>query len=140
RHIHSAQPVTSTVDAFPSRVFKCTVAPYQPRLNASMTQNVVTYTVVVNTDNSDLKLLPYLTANLQFEVDKRSKALLVTNAALRWKPNAAQVVPEARDEYVRAQRRKALAGEKAAPGEKPAAGAEKEAHNHGVLWVEDGGF
>ena len=53
-----------------------------------MTQNVVTYTVVVATDNSDGKLLPYLTANLQFEIDQRSDVLLVPNAALRWKPPA----------------------------------------------------
>ena len=38
-------------------------------MNATMTQNVVTYTVVVTTDNSNGKLLPYLTANVQFEVD-----------------------------------------------------------------------
>jgi HlyD family secretion protein len=139
-HIHSGQPATFTVDAFPNRVFKGTVAPDQPRLNASMTQNVVTYTVVVNTDNSDGKLLPYLTTNMQFEVDKRSQALLVTNAALRWKPTPAQVVPEARDDYARALRRKAAASDKTAGGAKPAAAGEKEAHNQGTLWVEDSGF
>ena len=53
-----------------------------------MTQNVVTYTVVVATDNTDLKLLPYLTANLSFQVDFRHNVLLVSNAALRWKPRA----------------------------------------------------
>src|SRR5204862_5013803 len=45
-NVHSGQAVSFTVDAFPNRVFKGTVAPDQPRLNASMTQNVVTYTVV----------------------------------------------------------------------------------------------
>jgi len=37
------------------------------RLNASMTQNVVTIPLRVTTDNSSGKLLPYLTANVQFE-------------------------------------------------------------------------
>jgi HlyD family secretion protein len=60
-----------------------------------MAQNIVTYTVVVATDNSSGKLLPYLTANVQFEVDKRSDVLLVPNAALRWKPQASQVEPAA---------------------------------------------
>jgi HlyD family secretion protein len=49
-----------------------------------MTQNVVTYTVVVTTDNSSVKLLPYLTATLRFEVGRCTNALLVPNAALRW--------------------------------------------------------
>src|SRR5439155_725974 len=71
-NIKPGQAVSFSVDAFPDRVFKGTVAPDQPRLNASMTQNVVTYTVVVNTDNSDGTLLPYLTANLQFEVSKHN--------------------------------------------------------------------
>src|SRR5205814_7076430 len=98
-NVHSGQPVTFTVDAYPGRVFKGVVAADQPRLNASMTQNVVTYTVVVNTDNSDGKLVPYLTANLQFEISKHANVLLVPNAALRWKPSPNQVAPEARDEY-----------------------------------------
>ena len=65
----------------------------QIRMNAQMTQNVVTYTVIVTTDNSDGKLLPYLTANVQFEVDQRSDVLLVPNAALRWMPEAEQIDP-----------------------------------------------
>src|SRR5262245_43060734 len=52
-HIKSGQNVRFTVDTYPNHVFTGIVAPDQPRLNASMTQNVVTYTVVVNTDNSD---------------------------------------------------------------------------------------
>jgi HlyD family secretion protein len=41
---------------------------------------------VISVDNSDLKLLPYLTANVKFEVDERKDVLLVPNAALRYKP------------------------------------------------------
>jgi HlyD family secretion protein len=85
-HITSGQSVRFTVDAFPREVFRGVVAPDQPRLNASMNQNVVTYTVVVNTDNSKGRLLPYLTADLQFEVAKHSQVLFVPNAALRWRP------------------------------------------------------
>jgi HlyD family secretion protein len=93
--IHVGLPVTFTCDAFPKDAFQGNV--YQIRLNATMTQNVVTYTVVVVTDNSDGKLLPYLTANLQFQIDKRPDVLLVPNAALRWKPSGEQqVVPDAR--------------------------------------------
>jgi HlyD family secretion protein len=133
-NIHPGQPATFTVDAHPGRVFKGTVVPDQPRLNASMTQNVVTYTVVVATDNTDGKLLPYLTANLQFEVARHKDALLVPNAALRWKPNPQQVAPDARAELARPQKRKGP------PGDKPADAPEKEHRDRGVVWVEDNGF
>ena len=56
-----------TVDTYPGQTFNGKVT--QVRLNAPQTQNVVFYTVVVTFDNSDLRLLPYLTANLQFQVD-----------------------------------------------------------------------
>jgi len=68
----------------------------QIRLNASMTQNVVTYTVEINTDNVDGKLLPYLTANVQFEMEKRSDVLTVPNGALRWTPLPELSGPRAR--------------------------------------------
>lgn len=82
--IYLGQPVRFTVDAHPGETFQGTVA--QIRLNATMTQNVVTYTVVVATDNSSGKLIPYLTASLLFERASRSDVLLVSNVALRWQP------------------------------------------------------
>jgi len=83
-NIHPGQPVTLTVDTFGDQVFHGIVG--KIRLNATMSQNVVTYTVEVNCDNSDGKLLPYLTTNLQFEIGRREKVLLVSNASLRWTP------------------------------------------------------
>ncbi len=85
-NIHPDQQVTFTVDAFGDQVFHGVVG--RIRLNATMSQNVVTYTVEVNCDNSDGKLLPYLTTNLQFEVGRRQDVLLVPNAALRWAPRS----------------------------------------------------
>lgn len=82
-------PVHFTVDAFPEEVFRGEVA--QIRLNASMSQNVVTYTVVISVDNSDLKLLPYLTADVQFEVQERRDVWLAPAAALRFQPRPEQV-------------------------------------------------
>ena len=93
--IHVGLPVRFTVDAYPNETFQGKVA--QIRLNATMTQNVVTYTVVVETGNADLRLLPYLTANLQFEIDKHKDVLLVPNAALRWKPRPQMLAPDVRD-------------------------------------------
>jgi HlyD family secretion protein len=122
--------VRFTVDAYPNQVFKGEVG--QIRLNATMTQNVVTYTVVVNTPNPDGKLLPYLTANLLFEVTQRESVLLVPNSALRWQPAPAMVAPDVRDAFIKAQRAKDLpANEKA---------ADLDHASRGTVWVQDGSF
>ena len=96
-------PVSFSVDAFPNESFSGVVE--QVRLNAKMTQNVVVYTVVVATDNADLKLLPYLTATLNFEIARREGVLTVPNAALRYEPPleliAAEVITVSRCERSR---------------------------------------
>jgi HlyD family secretion protein len=50
--------------------------------------------VVIGVDNSDLKLLPYLTAEVYFEVDDRNDVLLVPNSALRYRPNPDQIAQD----------------------------------------------
>jgi HlyD family secretion protein len=102
--IHPGQPVQFTVDAFPHTTFRGEVS--QIRLNANMTQNVVTYTVVVTTDNSSMRLLPYMTANVKFEVAKRDNVLLVPSAALRWKPQPNQIVADARETFAKSSKRR----------------------------------
>ncbi len=99
--VHSGQPVTFTVDALPDEIFEGVVDKIRP--NASMTQNVVTYTVEISTDNTGGRLLPYLSANVKFEVSRRENVLLVPNAALRWTPSVEQVAPEFRNESSQAQ-------------------------------------
>ena len=84
-------PVYFTVDAFQNREFKGAVR--KVRLNATMSQNVVTYVVEVETDNSDGALLPYLTANVKFILAERKGVLVVPNAAFRFTPTA-DMVPE----------------------------------------------
>lgn len=78
------QEVAFTTDAFGGENFQGEVR--KVRLNATMTQNVVTYTVEIVTDNADLKLLPYLTANVKFVTGRHENVLAVPNAALRWSP------------------------------------------------------
>jgi HlyD family secretion protein len=92
--IRPGQAVTFTVDAQPGQVFQGEVG--KIRLNASMTQNVVTYTVEVITDNSSGKLLPYLTANVKFILNSRNSVLMLPNAALRWSPQPEQIAPDSR--------------------------------------------
>jgi HlyD family secretion protein len=134
--IHPGQPVSFTVDAFPGESFRGEVG--KVRLNASMTQNVVTYTVEIVTDNSNGRLLPYLTANVQFELHRRSNVWLVPNAALRWKPALDQVAPEFREVLSRSAEGKepAQQGQRRAAG-KPAAPGEPA--GRGELWLPEGG-
>ncbi len=91
--IHVGQEVRFTVDAFPGQNFVGHVR--RIRLNASMTSNVVTYTVEVATDNPEGHLLPYLTANVRFILaESPADALLIPASALLWRPEGWQCPPE----------------------------------------------
>jgi len=120
-------PVKFTVDAFPEDVFEGQVV--QIRLNATMTQNVVTYTVVIENDNSDLKLLPYLTADVKFLIRRIPDVLLVPNAALRYQPPANRISPDV-----------------VAATPVPSQGADSEvealgeSRKSGTVWVRHGNF
>ena len=76
--------VTFTVDAYPDDTFEGTVK--QVRLEATTTNNVVTYEVVISAPNADLKLKPGLTANVTIYTQERSGILAVPNKALRFTP------------------------------------------------------
>lgn len=133
--IKSGQNVRFTIDAHPGQSFFGVVAPDQPRLNANMTQNVVTYTVVVNTDNKSGKLLPYLTANVEFEVNRRNKVLMIPNGALRWKPKPELIAPEAK-EVVAAVSPGKKGNEKSKGGKPP----EKQRTDSGIVWKHEGDY
>ncbi len=96
--IKVGQTVKFTVGALPGETFNGTVT--QIRLNASMVQNIVTYTVVVEFENPDKRVLPYLTARVEFEREGRRGVLLVPNSALRWQPRPQLIAPDARDEVM----------------------------------------
>ncbi len=78
------QNASFTVDSYPELTFHGKVV--QIRSAPVITQNVVTYVVVVNVDNSDLKLKPGMTANVSVEVARKDDALKLPPAALRFKP------------------------------------------------------
>jgi HlyD family secretion protein len=80
------QNATFTVDSYPEQAFKGKVV--QIRNAPIITQNVVTYIVVVNVDNSDLKLKPGMTANVSVEVARKDDVLKLPPAALRFKPKS----------------------------------------------------
>ena len=132
--IKPAQAVRFTVPAYGERSFDGTVD--KVRLTSSTVESVVTYTVVVRTDNADHALLPGMTATVNFVVDEVRDALCAPNAALRYSPEDALRVPEARQPA------------DAAPAGVPASGGRggREGRGRGqggprTLWVQaDGGL
>jgi HlyD family secretion protein len=82
--IRAETPVTFTVDAFPGEVFTGTVA--QIRKAPQITQNVVTYTVVIAVANPGTRLVPGMTASVKFVTDQKVDVLKVPNPALRFRP------------------------------------------------------
>jgi len=83
-NIKVGQQATFRVDAFPNKTFHGAVR--QVRLNPTTQQNVVTYDVVVAVDNPEKILMPGMTAYVSITIAQRKDALLVPNAALRFRP------------------------------------------------------
>jgi HlyD family secretion protein len=81
------QTATFTVDAYPEKSFTGKVE--QVRNAPIVTQNVVTYNVVVRVDNRDLLLKPGMTANVTIQVRKYEDVLKIPNSALRYRPSEA---------------------------------------------------
>lgn len=82
--IKDGQEVRFSVQAYPDENFKGTVR--QVRLQSVTQENVVNYTAVVEVDNSSGKLLPGMTATVDFLTGAAKNVLLVPNAALRVRP------------------------------------------------------
>jgi HlyD family secretion protein len=82
--VREGQPVRFTVGAWPDETFAGTVR--MVRLAAAVTQNVVTYTVVVSVRNDDGRLMPGMTATMRIEHARRENVLRVPLAALRFRP------------------------------------------------------
>jgi HlyD family secretion protein len=80
------QPAVFTVDAYPEMQFRGMVS--QVRIAPIITQNVVTYDVVITVENKDLRLKPGMTANVSIEVMRKDNVLKIPSAALRFKPAA----------------------------------------------------
>lgn len=112
--VRLGQTARFTVDAFPGETFSGSVS--RIRLNATNTQNVVVYTVEVTVENPERRLLPYMTANLQFEVERRADVLRAPNGALRYRPSPNAIVS----------------------GPKGAGGEAKDQPGKGVVWVQEG--
>jgi HlyD family secretion protein len=82
----ASQSASFTVDAFPGERFRGKVR--QIRNAPQTVQNVVTYNVIIDVENPELKLRPGMTANVEVVADSRDEALKVANAAFRFRPPA----------------------------------------------------
>lgn len=80
--VKEGQTVEFSVDSFPDETFLGVVT--QVRNEAITTSNVVTYEVIIEIDNKDLKLKPGMTANVEVITAKNENALLVPNKAMRF--------------------------------------------------------
>ncbi|MFK7768771.1 MAG: efflux RND transporter periplasmic adaptor subunit [Mariniblastus sp.] len=78
------QPVSFTVTSYPDDLFIGKIE--EVRFSSATTQNVVTYPVVVGSPNPELKLLPGMTADLSFQIEKLEKAIRIPKSALRFYP------------------------------------------------------
>ncbi|HOZ15251.1 MAG TPA: efflux RND transporter periplasmic adaptor subunit [Tenuifilaceae bacterium] len=83
--VKMGQEVTFTVDAFPSDTFGGTVS--QIRLNPTVSSSVVTYKVIVEAPNPDLKLMPGLTASISIITKQAKNVFKVASKALQFKPD-----------------------------------------------------
>jgi HlyD family secretion protein len=81
------QGASFTVDAYPEKTFRGKVS--EVRDAPIIVQNVVTYDVVIQVDNKELKLKPGMTANVSVLTQHKEEILKVPNAALRFRPQSA---------------------------------------------------
>ena len=98
--VNQSNRATFSVDAFPGQNFEGKI--HQIRLNSQNVQNVVTYNVVIDVHNPELKLRPGMTANLTMTVAERNDIVKVPNAALRFRPQG--MTPEQIREAMRGAR------------------------------------
>ena len=96
--IKAGQKVEFTADAYPEDIFHGKVR--QVRNAATTVSNVVTYDVVVQTDNPDLKLKPGMTANVSFIISERKNVLRVSEAALTFTPSEIKTAGRTKEEGV----------------------------------------
>ena len=82
--VKNGQEVTFTVDAYDDQVFDGTVR--QIRLQPTVTQNVVKYTVIITVPNPDLRLMPGMTANITIKIQEVKDVMKVAASALRFWP------------------------------------------------------
>jgi HlyD family secretion protein len=127
------RPVRFTVDAYPGDLFLGKI--YQIRMNGTTNQNVVTYPVLIEAANPELKLMPGMTANISFEIDAKDDVLRIPAAALRFIPQPNQVREEDRPLL---ERRPADSQEQPLPLSASEKADQARRRRKRTVWVNDG--
>ena len=123
-----------TVDAYPEEVFTGNI--FQVRMNATTTQNVVTYPVIILAPNPGIKLKPSMTANISFQIDIRENVTRIPMAALRFVPLEAMIRPEDK-QYIDVKPKKdPKEGEEKLSAERRA--EQVKARSQRLVWVQEG--
>lgn len=139
--IAEGEPVRFVVQAYPDDTFTGTVR--QVRLQSTTVENVVNYTAVVGVENAGGRLLPGMTATVDFLIETADDVLYVSNAALRFRPTEEMIAA------LRARREGeggeggggSPTGARGGPGRPqggwPGAGAGNGPPDRAVLWTLD---
>jgi HlyD family secretion protein len=125
--------VKFTVDAYPGDLFEGKIA--QIRKNSTTTQNVVTYPVVIEAPNPNLKLLPGMTANITFPIEAKENVLRIPAAALRFAPLPDHVRPEDRHYVEALPAGKIDSGTKRSASEKADLARKRQQR---IVWIQEG--
>ena len=133
------QVVRFTVDAYPEELFDQGKI-VQVRLSSTEEQNVITYPVIVETPNIDLKLLPGMTANLSFQIKRREGIIRVPNAALRFYPAREKVHPDDRKIIDGVDEQKQMVTDTAKQMSADEKAEATRAQNLRHVWVAEGNF
>jgi HlyD family secretion protein len=133
------QVVRFTVDAYPDELFDQGKI-VQVRLSSTEEQNVITYPVIVETPNTDMKLLPGMTASLSFQINKREGVLKVPNSALRFYPPKERVHPDDRYILDGVDEQKQAVADTARMMSADEKSEASKAKNDRYVWVSDGKF
>jgi HlyD family secretion protein len=128
------RPVSFTVDAYPDDIFTGKI--FQVRRSSTTTQNVVTYPVVIEAPNPEMKLMPGMTANISFQIDVREKVTRIPTSALRFVPTENLINPDDKKYIELKVKKDPKEGEEKLSAERRAEQA--KARNKRVVWIQEG--
>lgn len=143
--IKVGQKVTFRVDAYPEEQFRGGVS--QVRLAPIVSQGVVTYTVIIDVPNPDLKLMPGMTATLSISIDERHDVLRIPLTALKFSPpnngasefNGQKKAERGEQRAGREGRPTPEGGAMAAPGPERQPPEGKDHEKRGRVWILENG-
>ena len=137
--IQEAQTVRFTVQAYPDVTFDGTVR--QVRLQSTSAENVVNYTVVVDVANDSGKLLPGMTATVDFVIERATDVFRVSNAALRFRATD-EMMEQGQAQQTQGENESGSAIERAPDGSRSGQRGSGDQRGSGsgpsILWTIDG--